>query len=187
MKSSIIYSPFAIMTFAIMAVHNRVYLSKSFTFNTNCKNTRLHGKQESSTRLYLEDHIADMIDLELLRLTNKREYEKQRREKNKAVAEQSLPSNFESGDFFNVFKSNPDQESIEKRRDRRMATNSPEQYCADRCVSTGHCDVYEDMFEMGPEEVIKFCKECVLSDDEEPCDIPDKMLDSDHPKLSLRP
>ena len=28
-------------------------------------------------------------------------------------------------------------------------------------------------FEMGPQDVVKFCSECVLSDGDEPCDIPD--------------
>jgi hypothetical protein len=129
------------------------------------------------------------IDLEFLRLTNKQEYEKKVRDKNKAVTEPSLPSNFESGNFFGMLNPNSgeQEDSVQKRRDTRMAKNNPEQYCADRCVSAGYCDVYEDMLEMSPTEVLKFCKECVLSDEEEPCDIPEKMLDSDNPELSLRP
>ena len=31
---------------------------------------------------------------------------------------------------------------------------------------------------MGPNEVMKFCKECVLSEDEEPCDIPETVFGS---------
>lgn len=133
---------------------------------------------------------VNRIDLELLRLTNKQEYEKQVGKKNKAATEPALPSNFDSGNFFGMLNPNSveQEDSVQKRRDTRMARNNPEQYCADRCVSTGYCDVYEDMFEMSPAEVLKFCKDCVLSDEEEPCDIPDKMLDSDdYPGLSLRP
>lgn len=32
------------------------------------------------------------------------------------------------------------------------------------------------MFDMGPAEVIKFCTECVLSEDEEPCDVPESIF-----------
>ena len=31
----------------------------------------------------------------------------------------------------------------------------------------------------GPEEVIKFCTECVLSEDETPCDVPANLFDDD--------
>ena len=34
------------------------------------------------------------------------------------------------------------------------------------------------MFDMDPREVIQFCNECVLSEDEEPCDIPDSIFAS---------
>ena len=30
-----------------------------------------------------------------------------------------------------------------------MANDDPMRYCADRCVSTGNCDVFEDMFDLG--------------------------------------
>ena len=30
-------------------------------------------------------------------------------------------------------------------KDEKMAINNPEQYCADRCLATGNCDVYEDL------------------------------------------
>jgi hypothetical protein len=32
------------------------------------------------------------------------------------------------------------------------------------------------MFDMDPSEVMKFCTECVLSDGEEPCDVPESMF-----------
>jgi len=34
-------------------------------------------------------------------------------------------------------------------------------------------------FEFSPEEVMEFCNDCVLSEDEEPCDIPDAFYDLD--------
>mmetsp|Transcript_19563 Transcript_19563/g.34360 ORF Transcript_19563/g.34360 Transcript_19563/m.34360 type:complete len:181 (+) Transcript_19563:300-842(+) len=74
--------------------------------------------------------------------------------------------------------------SPRRRKDEKMAENDPMRYCADRCVTTGNCDVFEDMFEMGPSEVIKFCNECVLSEEDEPCDIPESFFGSDDASLS---
>lgn len=34
----------------------------------------------------------------------------------------------------------------------------------------------QDMFDLDPSEVVKFCKECVLSEDEEPCDVPESFF-----------
>lgn len=69
--------------------------------------------------------------------------------------------------------------------------DDPMRYCADRCVSTGNCDVFEDMFNMDPREVVEFCSECVLSEDEEPCDIPESAFsgedDTDHKDSLLNP
>ena len=50
-----------------------------------------------------------------------------------------------------------------------MAHDDPQRYCADRCVTTGNCDVFEDMYSMSPKEVMSFCTECVLSEEEEVC------------------
>lgn len=121
------------------------------------------------------------IDLELLRLENKEEYEKAWKAKNQKVIEPVLPTTFNYDDFAELNGS----DVIERRRDARMARKSPERYCADRCVSTGHCDVFEDILEMDAMEVMKFCTDCVLSEEEEPCDIPEKMLDDSF--LSLKP
>ena len=55
------------------------------------------------------------------------------------------------------------------------------------CSYTLHVNAYlatQDMFEMGPEEVIMFCTDCVLSEDEEPCDIPESVFGSDNDDIS---
>jgi hypothetical protein len=91
--------------------------------------------------------------------------------------EPSLPQGF---DFNSATEFNPTAnaaKNIQMRKDKRMAREDPMKYCADRCVSTGHCEVWEDMFEMGPEEVQAFCLSCVLSEDEEPCDVPEKFIE----------
>ena len=44
---------------------------------------------------------------------------------------------------------------------------------------------------MDPREVVEFCSECVLSEDEEPCDIPESAFsvedDTDHKGSRLNP
>jgi len=95
--------------------------------------------------------------------------------------EPTMPTNFDfETDLYqpiNVpgFTSGVDRSvsSPRRRKDEKMAADNPMRYCADRCVSTGNCDVFEDMFNMDPREVVEFCSECVLSEDEEPCDIPE--------------
>ena len=82
--------------------------------------------------------------------------------KTTAVKEQILPEEYD----FNPFD---DKNEAQHRRDVRLASKDPSAYCADRCVTTGNCDVFEDMFSLSPQEVMEFCTECVLSDDEEVC------------------
>lgn len=38
-------------------------------------------------------------------------------------------------------------------------------------------------FDFTPQQVMQFCKECVLSEDEEPCDIPDALLKDEYDGL----
>lgn len=66
---------------------------------------------------------------------------------------------------------------LRMRKDQRLAEKNPESYCADRCLSTGNCEVFEDFFELSALEVVKFCTDCVLSEDDEPCDIPEAALE----------
>merc|ERR1740139_2044816 len=96
-----------------------------------------------------------------------------RKKKNKKVLEVMPPQSYEfsEDDLSNSV--------VEMRRDRILASKSPERYCAERCVSTGHCDVFEDLFDFSAEQVMEFCTDCVLSEEEEACDIPDKFLDDD--------
>merc|ERR1711862_61789 len=81
----------------------------------------------------------------------------------------------------------------EHKRDERLAFLHPEKYCADRCIATGNCDILEDFYELGPEDVLSFCEECILNFDEPDadgssssieCDIPDAFYEKEPP---LRP
>ncbi|KAL7469411.1 hypothetical protein ACHAXS_009666 [Conticribra weissflogii] len=123
-----------------------------------------------------------MIDNELYRLNHKEEADKEWLEKQREWSrmEPKLPDNFDFEEIIDPSGSDSSKnDATMRRKDEKMAENDPMRYCADRCVATGNCDVFEDMFEMGPDEVIKFCKECVLSEDEEPCDIPETIFKDD--------
>jgi hypothetical protein len=128
----------------------------------------------------LEDDIAKMIDNELYRLHHKNELDNVKKEHDKEVMSVGLPQGFDfNADFGEV------DDSMQMRKDRRLAGRDPAAYCADRCVSTGNCDIFEDFFELSPQEVLKFCKDCVLSEEEEPCEVPEsvygKYIDGLHP------
>jgi hypothetical protein len=83
--------------------------------------------------------------------------------KSTILIEKELPTNFE----FSTIADVNNIDLLEMRKDKRLAFKKPEAYCADRCLSTGHCDVYEDFLEMSVKEVLAFCEECVLSDHDE--------------------
>ena len=130
----------------------------------------------TSTTVFLEDNIAEMIDGELVRQGHLNEWETEwaRKHKKYTVPMGDNPdatASLMAGDF-GANNLNP----MELRRDKALADRDPQQYCADRCVATGNCDVYEDMFSLSPIEVVQFCKECVLpEDDEHECAIPEAM------------
>lgn len=105
-----------------------------------------------------------------------REKEAEKRKKWSEI-EPTMPKGFDFNSV-NDFQTTSDaSKKIQMRKDRRMARDDPMRYCADRCVSTGNCQVWEDMFDLSAKQVREFCEECVLSEDEEPCDVPEKFLD----------
>jgi len=94
-----------------------------------------------SSSLFLEDHIADMIDKELYRQGHKAEYAKEWMEKNRGAVLHSLGGDEKNG----MMMEEPEEDFRQARKDRLMANKNPQQYCADRCIATGNCDVYEDL------------------------------------------
>ena len=135
------------------------------------------------TRVYLEDWVADMIDHELYRQGHKKEFEQEWMEKNRGAVMHQLSKDDETTPFME-----DEQENFRQTlKDKKLAKSDPQRYCADRCITTGNCDVYEDIFEFSPEEVLEFCSDCVLATDEEgdadDCAIPDAFYDLD----SLKP
>ena len=113
------------------------------------------------------------IDREYYRQTHKEEVETKKKERNTAVLERKIPQEFDVGSF-NLL--NVNENEVVSRRDTLLAKRNPEKYCMERCVATGHCDVFEDLFDFTPDEVMEFCTDCVLSEEEEPCDVPEKFL-----------
>ena len=136
------------------------------------------SSSRATTRLNLENHIADMIDKEVQRLQNINLWRREQAEKAKKGREPSLPNGFDFNSP-NDFQPNAGAaQKIQMRKDKRLARDDPMRYCADRCVATGNCQVWEDMFDMAADEVQQFCLGCVLSEEEEPCDVPEKFIEN---------
>ena len=134
---------------------------------------RTVASSTSSTRLFLDKRIARLIDSEDYRQHHKKEFESEWMEKNRGAVLQSL--NFEATVISDLEEQHENFRQMTK--DKKLAKEDPRRYCADRCVSTGNCDVYEDIFNFSPLEVLEFCNDCVLSDADEPCDIPESFYD----------
>jgi hypothetical protein len=96
-----------------------------------------------ATKLFLEDHIADLIDKELERLRHKKELDKAFVQKNEAFIRKDLPAAF---DFDDTMAMQDIMGPRQKKKDKKLAREDPQAYCADRCVATGNCEVYEDMY-----------------------------------------
>ncbi|OEU09882.1 hypothetical protein FRACYDRAFT_194561 [Fragilariopsis cylindrus CCMP1102] len=146
-----------------------------------------HHQRNSNTRIFLEDWVADMIDGEKYRQEHHEEYEEKWMKKNKAAVLSRIDVDGAVG-YPSQMMGESDREAMaEHRRDEKMAFTKPEKYCADRCVATGNCDILEDFYELGPEDVIAFCKECVLNNNDETiedgagCVIPEAFYDKEPP------
>lgn len=111
--------------------------------------------------------IQRRIDGEVDRLNHKQEIENARvqRQREWAKMEPSIPKGFDFEEGFTLETTSFDRDrvfgsvpgfsgmsgvsKVQRRKDEKMANDDPARYCADRCVSTGNCDVFEDMFELG--------------------------------------
>uniref|UniRef100_A0A7S0EQH5 Uncharacterized protein n=1 Tax=Phaeocystis antarctica TaxID=33657 RepID=A0A7S0EQH5_9EUKA len=58
-------------------------------------------------------------------------------------------------------KANPMQRS----KDTRLAERDTRQWCLDRCLATGYCEVIEDLWELSSEQVMAFCEHCAEEDE----------------------
>jgi len=135
--------------------------------------------QHDCVSLCQQDWVANMIDGELFRQNHKKEYEEEWMAKNRGAIFHHQADEVALADDELVFR--------QELKDKKLAKKNPQQYCADRCIATGNCDVYEDMFDLSADEVLQFCSDCVLVDeldpDHEECDIPVSFFDLGVDKL----
>jgi len=118
-----------------------------------------------------------MIDRELYRERNKKDFEQEWMEKNRGAIFHQLNKN--NNGASSLLMSEDDKEDYRQHwRDVKMARENPQKYCADRCLATGNCDAYGNFFHLSPQEVMAFCSDCVLAEDGE-CLIPDAIYDAD--------
>lgn len=135
--------------------------------------SRRHAARRPGTAVFLEDDIADMIDKELYRERHLQEFENEWMAKNKATVLERL-----NRDAARIVEEEELREKFRAmQRDKKLADKDPQRYCADRCIATGNCDVYEDLFELQPADVLEFCTNCVLGGEEEECPIPDSFYE----------
>jgi len=133
-----------------------------------------HHTRNTATTLFIDKRIADMIDQEYYREQHKKEFEKEWMQENKKILTYHMTKTVEESVVgFSQYINGDDEDNFRSRaKDRIMAQQNPQMYCLDRCLATGNCDIFEELFQFSPYEVMDFCKECVLSE-EDLCDVPD--------------
>lgn len=96
----------------------------------------------------IDKHIADMIDQELYRQNHKKEFEEAWMQKNKPAILQRMDDAVSSStiDALTSMDSDTVYNVRQQLRDQKLARANPQQYCADRCIATGYCDVFEDLY-----------------------------------------
>merc|ERR1711862_552740 len=117
-----------------------------------------------STEIRLEISVAEMIDREYERLTDHTNWRKKQQQEMRERQNAKIPEGFDfnsATDFTTTSQSA--NAKIQRRKDKRLARNDPAKYCADRCVSTGNCSVWEEFFDMDAEEVQRFCGNVCLA------------------------
>mmetsp|Transcript_7744 Transcript_7744/g.32034 ORF Transcript_7744/g.32034 Transcript_7744/m.32034 type:complete len:140 (-) Transcript_7744:274-693(-) len=57
--------------------------------------------------------------------------------------------------------------------EKRQAIENTANWCLERCIKLGHCEVFEDLNKMTTAQVQDFCKACILEGENTPdeCDI----------------
>jgi hypothetical protein len=103
----------------------------------------------STTRIFLEDWVAEMIDAEIYRQEHKKEYEAAWMEKNRGAILHNLRHGGGGGEADEVMASSSSananlmvldddvQNFRQHARDVKLAKEDPQRYCADRCITTG--------------------------------------------------
>jgi len=198
------------LAFFVVALIQLTTMTTAFTLpTTHCHHHQQQQQQprlsspsrESTTRIFLEDWVANMIDGELERLNpeGQQKYDAKSMEQLKGAVltrmNAGAAANMGGPDVVGypslMMDENERQLFAEHNRDERMAFTKPEKYCADRCVATGNCDILEDFYELTPESVIQFCEECVLNFDVEEgadndCTVPEAFYEKEPPNFDRK-
>eukprot|EP00986_Skeletonema_menzelii_P014242 scaffold9167_cov160-Skeletonema_menzelii.AAC.3 len=154
----------ALMMATVQLLLLSFHKSTTTAFQTNPPIIRPRRPSSSTTTLFLEDHIANMIDNEMRRLYQKQDTQSQWEARQRALQAEIhvIPDNYNFDAEFDDSSSSVVVQGFTtsgvdrsttisgrtRHRDEKMVENDPMRYCADRCVSTGNCDVFEDMFDM---------------------------------------
>jgi hypothetical protein len=125
---------------SLLALVATIFLSSSNAFVVRPQQTNNNKAAAASTRLFLEDRIADLIDDEIYRQSHKKEFEKEWMEKNREAIFHRMKT-----EFMPEAVETPDEDFRQHNRDKNLADKDPQAYCADRCVATGNCDIYEEL------------------------------------------
>lgn len=97
--------------------------------------------------LFITKRDELLIDAEYFREKHPEQFKKEWMKKNKEMIFHIDPEKEEDEDPYRYYEDMTEEEYNfypEEMRDRRLAHDDPQRYCQDRCISTGHCDVYED-------------------------------------------
>jgi hypothetical protein len=102
----------------------------------------------------IDRNTADMIDQEYYRQHHKEEYHQQWMAQHQQQVKPTSRTNDNDDNVVAVGvldtynNDNSDNDMLLNRRqllrDEKLARTNPQQYCMDRCIATGYCDVYED-------------------------------------------
>lgn len=121
--------------------------------------TKPHHQQQFALNM-IDKNIADMIDQEYYRQHHKEEYHQQWMVQHQPQI-RSTPGKEDHTTFtataaavgvldtYQVENDENDDTILNRRqwvRDEKLARTNPQQYCMDRCIATGYCDVYEDLY-----------------------------------------
>ena len=108
-----------------------------------CTHSLTHSPTHSL--IHIHTHFGSFIhriDDQFFRQTHHDEVEAVFRQKNSKYSDEILPADFElDGHMMEDLLS-----SRELQKDLNMARKNPMAYCADRCLETGNCDVFESMY-----------------------------------------
>jgi hypothetical protein len=87
----------------------------------------------------LEDWVANLVDSEFYHQGHIKDFEAEWMEKNHAAVLSRMET------YFMPIVDDPDDFCMHQK-DKKLAFDHPDEYCADQFMLTGHWDIYEDLY-----------------------------------------